>query len=155
MRTVVLLRHAHASPDGADFDRPLSAVGVQQLQKLCAWLDDYDSDIGSHLTGLYSPSLRTRSTFDGVQACFQLESTRAEASLYDASLAELVKLLSADSTDVLIVAHNPGLESLLALLTTGQSGAVRGMSPGTIAILELPDGSLTPGNAKLRAFFSP
>ena len=50
--------------------------------------------------------------------------------------------------------HNPGLETLVALLATGQSGDFRGVPPGGIAWLEL-DGPAEPGSGVLKAFWSP
>jgi len=57
---------------------------------------------------------------------------------------------------VLLVGHNPGLEQLAALLSSGQSGDFRGMPAGGIAVLKLPvDADLEPGIAELAAFWWP
>ena len=51
--------------------------------------------------------------------------------------------------------HNPGLETLVALLATGQSGDFRGMPPAGVAWFELAGGALEPGAGTLKAFWSP
>ena len=52
--------------------------------------------------------------------------------------------------------HNPGLEQLVALLNSGQSGDYRGMPPGGVAVLDMPaDASIEPGAATLTAFWWP
>jgi len=55
-----------------------------------------------------------------------------------------------------MVGHNPGLEHLAALMSTGQSGDFRGMPAAGIAVLRLPaDAALEPGVAELAAFWIP
>jgi len=53
-----------------------------------------------------------------------------------------------------LVGHNPGFETVVALLTTGQSGDFRGMPPGGIAWIELA-GAAEPGAGRLKAFWAP
>ena len=58
-----------------------------------------------------------------------------------------------DAPRLLLVGHNPGLEQLVALLHSGQSGDYRGMPPGAVAVLGMPaDAALEPGIARLDAF---
>jgi hypothetical protein len=47
------------------------------------------------------------------------------------------------------------MEELLALLTEGRSAGARGMSPATVAWIELTDGALEPGHGRLHALWSP
>ena len=70
----------------------------------------------------------------------------------------LAALLDAqnDAERLLLVGHNPGLEQLLALLNSGQSGDHRGMPPGAIAVLHVsPEAAIEPGAASLHAFWWP
>ena len=56
----------------------------------------------------------------------------------------------------MIVGHNPGLEQLVALMESGQSGDYRGMPPAGVAVLTLPPGApIEPGVAKLAQFWWP
>ena len=63
-------------------------------------------------------------------------------SIYEGNVATLLQVLESYPGDVMLVGHNPGFEALLAFLCTGQSGNFRGMSPGSIAWMTLPDGDL-------------
>jgi phosphohistidine phosphatase SixA len=60
----------------------------------------------------------------------------------------------ADAARLLLVGHNPGFETLVALLATGQSGDFRGVPPAGIAWFEI-DGTVEPGAGRLEAFWSP
>ena len=62
----------------------------------------------------------------------------------------------ADADCVLLVGHNPGLETLVSLLTDGTSDQGRGMPPGSIAWMHVDgDASIEPGAASLRHFWWP
>ena len=61
-----------------------------------------------------------------------------------------------DADCVLLVGHNPGLETLVSLLTDGTSDQGRGMPPGSIAWMHVDgDASIEPGAASLRHFWWP
>jgi phosphohistidine phosphatase SixA len=79
-----------------------------------------------------------------------------EPRIYEATAGDLDALIDEheDAQRLLLVGHNPGFETLVALLATGQSGDFRGMPPGGIAWFEL-DGAAEPGAGKLKAFWSP
>ena len=83
---------------------------------------------------------------------------RIEPSIYEATPGALITLADthAPSERLLMVGHNPGFEQLAALLHSGQSGDYRGMPPGGIAVLSVPnDVGLEPGVAQLSAFWWP
>ena len=83
---------------------------------------------------------------------------RLEDSVYEATSGTLAALADAhrDADRLLVVGHNPGLEQLVALMHSGQSGEYRGMPPGGIAVLTLPvDATIEPGIASLSAFWWP
>ena len=158
MRELILLRHAHAEPPRvgqADLDRPLSAEGLAEADAVATWLRD-KSLVPDR--ALCSPARRTRETLDTViEAVGSLEQ-RLEPSIYEAMPGTLAGLLDAhrDAERVLLVGHNPGLERLLALLHSGQSGDYRGMPPAAVAVLALPEGAaIEPGVATLSAFWWP
>jgi phosphohistidine phosphatase SixA len=152
-REVILLRHAHAEklgPGQSDADRPLSERGIAEATQAGKWLRKHDL---SKLTILCSPSVRTRQTLE--HALGQVQAT-FEQRIYEATAGELDALIDEheDARRLLLVGHNPGFETLVALLATGQSGDFRGMAPGGIAWFEL-DGAAEPGAGALKAFWSP
>jgi len=152
-REVILLRHAHAEKQTTgqgDADRELSARGVAEAQDAGKWLRKQDL---SNLTILCSPSMRARQTLE--HALGKVAAT-FEPRIYEATAGELDALIDEheDASRLLLVGHNPGFETLVALLATGQSGDFRGMPPGGVAWFEL-DGAAEPGAGKLKAFWSP
>ena len=159
MRQLILLRHAHAESAGAgedDAGRPLSATGREEAQAAGKWLREH----GIHPDRvLCSPTTRTRQTWEAADA--ELKSgvaARFEPSIYDATPGTLIELADAnrDAPRLLLVGHNPGLEQLVALLHSGQSGDYRGMPPGAVAVLGLPaEAALEPGIARLDAVWWP
>ena len=158
MRELILLRHAHAVPAGAgqaDLDRPLSPEGLAEAEAAGRWLDENGQGPDCVLC---SPARRTRETLEAVLGVIGYIDQRLEPSIYDATAGALVALADThcDSERLLIVGHNPGLERLVALLHSGQSGDYRGMPPGGIAVLTLPaDAAIDPGSATLSAFWWP
>ena len=159
MRELILLRHAHAVPAGAgqaDLDRPLSPEGLAEAEAAGRWLEENGLVPDCVLC---SPARRTRETLEAVLGVIGYIDQRLEPSIYDATAGALVALADThcDSERLLIVGHNPGLERLVALLHSGQSGDYRGMPPGAVAVLAFDDEAapIEPGNARLAAFWWP
>ena len=158
MRELILLRHAHAeSPQTgqADFDRPLSDEGLAEADAVATWLRD-KALVPDRV--LCSPARRTRETLDAVIEVVGNLDKRLEPSIYEAMPGTLAGLVDQhrDAERLLLVGHNPGLERLVALLHSGQSGDYRGMPPGAVAVLSLPaDAAIEPGIATLSAFWWP
>ena len=152
-REIILLRHAHAdkaAPGGGDTQRPLSARGSTEARDAGTWLRAHQA---LPATVLCSPATRALQTLD--QALGDIERT-LDARIYEATAGELASLIDeyAETERLLLVGHNPGFETLVALLVTGQSGDFRGVPPGGIAWLEI-DGLAEPGAGVLKAFWSP
>lgn len=152
-REIILLRHAHAenaAPGTTDAERPLTLRGVAEARAAGQWLREQDLH---DLTILCSPATRARQTLEHA-----LGKTHAaiEPRIYEATAGELDSLIDehADARRLLLVGHNPGFETFVALLATGQSGDFRGMPPGGIAWFEV-DGQAEPGAGRLKAFWSP
>ncbi|WP_202323114.1 SixA phosphatase family protein [Mesorhizobium sp. 113-3-9] len=116
MRQLLLLRHAKSSwddPDLDDFDRPLAERGLKAAKlmgrELAArdWLPDQV---------LVSSALRTRDTWRLVAAELPAHPRVAFAQpLYEASAADILdQIHKADRSSgcLMVVGHNPGLESL-------------------------------------------
>jgi len=158
MRELILLRHAHAQPaesGQADLDRPLSRQGQAEAEAAGRWLKD---------TGylpdriVCSPARRARETLEHVLSALGYVEQRQDRRIYEATPGTLIQVLDEyrDLRRVLLVGHNPGLEQLAALLSSGQSGDFRGMPAGAVAVLRLPaDASLEPGAAETAAFWWP
>jgi phosphohistidine phosphatase len=158
MRELVLLRHAHAEsamPGQDDHDRALSARGRAEAAAAGVWLRDhgYQPD-----RVLCSSARRARETLDLAQDAIGHGETERIDAIYEATPGQLIALADAhrDVPRLLMVGHNPGLEHLAALMSTGQSGDFRGMPAAGIAVLRLPaDAALEPGVAELAAFWIP
>ena len=158
MRELILLRHAHAEPAAPgqeDFDRPLSRQGQAEAEAAGNWLRQ------NHLVPdrvVTSPARRARETLEQVLEIVGYVEQRQDARIYDATPGDLIQLADElrEFPRVLLVGHNPGLEQLAALLSSGQSGDFRGMPAGSVAVLRLSaDVALEPGVAELTAFWWP
>jgi phosphohistidine phosphatase len=133
MKTLLLLRHAHAHGGGshmADHDRPLSPAGESQALEIGRRLAR--ENLRPELV-LSSTAERARSTGDALLAA-GLEQTPIESSvrLYGAGpivFLEFLRGIPDQVRTVLLIAHNPGLEEFLHLLT----GDRPVLAPGTLA----------------------
>jgi phosphohistidine phosphatase len=137
MKTLYVLRHAKSSwntPGQADFDRPLNERGKRDAPAMGALMKEkgFEPDLI-----LSSPAQRAKETARLVKeaAGFTAE-IKFEPGIYEASLADLLKIISeveAVSEKVLLVGHNPGLEHLLMSLT----GEMNSMPTAALAEIEL------------------
>lgn len=158
MRELILLRHAHAesaAPGQDDIDRPLSRQGQAEAELAGRWLKT--ENLVPDLV-LCSPARRTRETLEQVLQVIGYVDQRQEQRIYEATPGNLIQVADEhrDVGRVLLVGHNPGLEQVAALMSSGQSGDFRGMPAGSIAVLQLPaDAALEPGIAQLAAFWWP
>lgn len=116
MKKLILMRHAKAqkdAPSGDDFDRELSAHGLDEALIVANALkaDGHVPDFA-----LVSASARTRGTF--AQLCSVMGDMALATSdkLYNAGAKELRQAIEAveDAHEcVLLVAHNPGVHQLV------------------------------------------
>ena len=158
MRELILLRHAHAEPADnglADIDRPLSPHGLAEAEAAGRWL------LEQRLVPdrvLCSPARRARETLEAVLSLTGYVEQRLEERIYEASPGTLAALVDEhrEVERLLLVGHNPGMERLVALLHSGQSGDYRGMPTAAVAVLALPaQAAIEPGMARLTAFWWP
>lgn len=158
VRELLLLRHAEAmsfGPDGRDTERPLSVHGEAQAHAAGIWLAEQKAAPDAVLC---SPARRAQMTADGIAKSLRIPKPQFVHAIYRATPGELLALIenhAPDARQVLLVGHNPGMEELLALLTEGRSAGARGMSPASIAWIELADDVLEPGHGRLHALWSP
>ncbi len=158
MRTLILLRHAHAEPasDGQpDLDRALSAEGLAEAEAAGRWLAEQGLTPDRTLC---SPARRTRETLEAVLHSIGYVEQRLVDSIYEATPGTLAALVDEhhEAERLMLVGHNPGLERLAALMHSGQSGDYRGMPPGSVVVLTFEVGAaVEPGAAQLSAFWWP
>ena len=158
MRQLILLRHAHAEAlqsGQADADRPLSAVGHAEAEAVGRWLVEHG---GAPDCVLLSPTVRTRETLEDVMRVTGYIDQRVEPGIYEATPGQLIEIADRyrEMRRVMLVGHNPGIEQLVALMESGQSGDYRGMPPAGVAVLSMPaDAALEPGVAQLTQFWWP
>ena len=158
MRELILLRHAHAEAAAAgqdDIDRPLSRQGQAEAEAAGHWLksNGYLPD-----RVVCSSARRARETLEQVLSVIGYIEQRQEPRIYEATPGDLMAVADEhkELSRVLLVGHNPGLEQLVALISSGQSGEFRGMPAGGVAVLKLSaDADLEPGVAELVAFWWP
>jgi phosphohistidine phosphatase len=155
-RTLLVLRHAKSDWSGgeADIDRTLNPRGRRQAVDVGGWLAEQSTTID---LAVVSSATRARATWALVAA--ELDSdpeALIDERAYAASVADLlgiVRELPDTLSTVILVAHNPGLEELVSLLT----GEDITMPTACLAVLALPGtwAEASPSAAELRAFGRP
>ena len=165
MRTLHLLRHAKSSWDDSalpDRDRPLAPRGL----RAAAAMRDHMAAAGLHVDlVLVSPALRARQTWEAVAAGVVAGHVRTEATIYEASATELLRLVhgvDGELGSVLLVGHNPGFHDLaLTLAGAGEHEALTALRSkyptGALASLEFDQewSSIGAGAARLVSFVRP
>ena len=123
MRKIVLLRHAKSSwsdPTLADHDRPLNARGKAAAPVTGEWLA-YRQHLADRV--LCSSAVRTVETVRRMRVAVPaLPAPEIDPGLYHASPGEMLERLRAlgpDTGTVMMVGHQPGLGSLVRLLSDG------------------------------------
>ncbi len=138
MKTLLLMRHAKSSwkeKDIPDHERPLNKRGRHDAPLMGELLIDREL-VPQYI--LSSSALRARQTAEGLakEAGFQGE-INFQDRLYMAEAEEYLNVLRElpDNLErVMVVGHNPGLETLLQLL----SGRIESLSTAVLAHLVLP-----------------
>ncbi len=137
-KVLLLMRHAKSSwADStlADFERPLNGRGKQDAPRMGELLRKRELLPDLIIT---SEARRARDTTTRVVEASGYEGeVRSTRELYEAEPEDFLEVLHAvpDScARVMLVAHNPGLEMLLELLT----GIPEALSTGALAAIQLP-----------------
>lgn len=139
MKTLLLMRHGKASWKDAKKDedkiRPLNKKGEKDSEKMSELL--MEKEMFPQVI-LASTARRTRETalIFMEQCCTELTFIALD-SLYMAeppSIIEALRMVQDSAERIMVIGHNPGLESLLQLLT----GEVEGIPTAGVAELELP-----------------
>lgn len=137
-KTLLLMRHAKSSwddPDLKDHDRPLNKRGRRGATAMGQLIAREAFPIEQILC---STSVRTRETIDRVfRELTQRPKVEYRSELYCASANQIVEVLrhiEQDPQYLMVIAHNPGLEDLLAQLT----GELQHFPTAALALIELP-----------------
>ena len=137
-KTLIIMRHAKSSwddPGLADYDRPLNKRGLRDASRMAQWLSESELIPDQVIA---SAACRANQTASIVTKELALETDIFETrdlylSDYDAYL-EQVSYLPNDVETVLVIGHNPTMESLVYLL----SGESVSMPTAAIAVIQLP-----------------
>ena len=166
MRTLHLLRHAKSSWDDAtigDHDRPLAPRGARAARKIAEYLAS--ASVHPALI-LCSSARRTVETLEALRpAISETATVSIKPELYGADASEILELLRTvdpQIREVLVIAHNPGLEDLAIDLAGDEDDemvdALRTKFPtGALATFDVQVGwaDLGPGHAHLTHFVTP
>ncbi len=167
MKTIYLLRHAKSSwqdQEVEDINRPLTKRGRKAAKAMASHLAAQAIVPGQILC---SPALRTRETLKQMEAKLDAAiPVRFEKGIYNAdasSLLRRLRRLSDGLSSVMIIGHNPGLETLALMLagegeTTARDKLANKYPTGTLAVLTAPVAhwrDLAPESARLEAFVRP
>lgn len=137
MKTLFVLRHAKSSwedTNSADFDRPLNKRGLENAPLVGEMIrkNKYEIDLI-----ISSPAKRAEQTAILVKEAAQIEAAvQFDERIYEASSHRLLHIASEVNDQIkslMIVGHNPGLESLLKILT----GETESMPTAALAVIDL------------------
>ena len=120
MKRLAIMRHAEAGMAPTDVKRKLTAHGMKQALESASEL----KKIFSPQYVLVSPAVRTQMTAGQVASVYEWGENYCvfEDIVYNASYKALIKLienLPDEYTDVMLIAHNPGVSNLVGQLTSG------------------------------------
>jgi len=162
---LILMRHAKSDyPIGVgDHDRPLSERGRSDAHAAAGWIADQgEALLGAHPLVLVSSALRTQQTWTIVSGAIDLAS-RTEGRLYEASDPAYLDVLREgllESATVMVIGHNPATEAAARMLAAdvdsdAYHAMMRRFPTSAIAVIDLPSGSLSPGQGILQAYVIP
>lgn len=164
MSRLFLLRHAKAGaarPGVRDFDRPLVDIGHAEAASMGAAMRErgYVPDVT-----LCSGALRARETLRGIAGQADTGRVISCDRLYSEDAAGCLELIrdNAGSGSLLVVGHNPTMESLAAALAGDGEASARallrlGFPTCGLAVIAFPGslGQARPGAGYLEAFHTP
>lgn len=110
MTKLVILRHAKAEKIApTDKERPLAAKGQEQARQVKQWLDSHDIVLDY---AVVSTATRTRETFAGLRAACEVNYSDRAYNAPGYTLASLIAICPDKATEIVVVAHNPGITEL-------------------------------------------
>jgi phosphohistidine phosphatase len=137
MKTLLIMRHAKSgwnTSDLSDFERPLDSEGLQTAGFMGNLL--YQNGLQPNLI-ISSPAKRAKQTAVLIKASAEIENPiEYSEKVYEASPTTLLNVafgIREKHKSILLIGHNPGIESFIRFLT----GEKQTMSNGAIAIIKL------------------
>jgi phosphohistidine phosphatase len=167
MRRLILFRHAKAEPHGAkddDHERELTEDGREAAGGMGAWMEG--EGIVPDLV-VCSTAARTRQTWQEAKKAFDPEPPVIFTDvIYEASpemLLEVVRNADGEVQTLMLIGHNPGMESLTGMLADSAEPEVaerfeKKFPTAAVAVLDFEDipwASLEEKTAWLFAFETP
>ena len=165
MRQLLLLRHAKAAVAASDRDRGLTPAGRRAAAVMRRAMRDLG--LAPDLV-LVSDARRALETLEALEPWDETPLVDPLAELYLADAADILATLNEVAETVrgvLLIAHNPGLGDLVAILAAGAEAAGRDVAPRlaegfpTAALAEFsvagPWGQLDATNARLVRLIRP
>lgn len=167
MRRLLLLRHAKSDwsrPGQPDHARVLSSRGERAAPLMGRYLAEHGL-VPQH--AIVSTAERTRQTWQGLgKAVTRQPRVVYDERIYEAAPADLLAAIGdapADAESLLVVGHNPGMQSLALALTGGGSAQARDalaakFPTAALAVLDFDAAdwtSLMPGSGRLERFVTP
>lgn len=147
------MRHGKSDRDAGvkrDFERPLTQQGNADVRKIARWmrLHKFIPDMI-----VSSPAVRTRHTALTVVEELKLDpgQLKWEKDIYEATLSELLAVISLSSVNchkLLLIGHNPGLDSLVTYMAStepGRTGSGKLMTTSSLAIFDYGDSAISTG----------
>ena len=117
---LILWRHAEAEPGEPDLGRGLTAKGIQQAERMAAWLDRH---LAATTRILSSPADRAQQTVQALKRKFRVLPELAPGA---SATSVLVAAGWPDCREpVLVVGHQPTLGEVAALLLSGEVASWR------------------------------
>ncbi|NNE38073.1 MAG: histidine phosphatase family protein [Gammaproteobacteria bacterium] len=148
---LLIMRHAKSDWDaqyGRDFDRPLSKRGLNNVQAMAGWLSNQGLAPDKVVS---SPATRAKQTSSLLLKSMELDKKNIswDERIYEAGLGDLLKVIEDHCEGVqrlLLVGHNPGLDSLVQYLAMQQPQTTltgKLMTTAAIAVLDYGEGNIS------------
>ncbi len=142
MKTLYLLRHAHAVPKElsfSDFDRPLDERGSKESDEVADYLKENGITFDYVMC---SASLRTQETLEPLRAVVGTDALEISENFYNSPEEDILKhirLVSNDKTKILYIGHNPGVAfAALKFAKVFPDVLMEGITPATLIGFEFP-----------------
>ncbi|MGH3373300.1 MAG: SixA phosphatase family protein [Actinoallomurus sp.] len=155
-RLLAVVRHARAgeAPGRPDIDRPLTSRGRRNAADAGTWLRDVGVSFDAVVC---STARRARETWAELAGASAAPEAVFERRVYDADPPTLLAVLGELPDEVVtaaVVGHNPGMHTLVALLTDSE---MERFPTCAIALLDVTGGwgDLGAGSAALRTLHLP
>jgi len=148
---LLIMRHAKSDWNtnyGSDFDRPLSKRGLRDANAMAVWLMDNEL-IPDKIVS--SPARRAKQTSSLLMNGAKMDehSIIWDGRIYEAGLGDLLEVIDshcAGARRLLIVGHNPGLDSLVMYLAKNDpefTSSGKLMTTAAIAVMDYEAGIIS------------